>query len=267
ERARQEAEAKATSAAEALEQAEARRVQAEEGRAAAAEERDSAESQLASARAALSAAKSEHDALARALEHGGGAAIASLKAQPGYERALAAALGEDADAAIGSSDSVRRWQGSEALPGDPRLPAGCECLADRVSAPAELVRRLKQVAVADEDTGQPLAVGQRLVTRDGRLRRWDGFVAEGSGAAAAERLLRANRLAALAAELPALERAVETIVAERDAVLARMEQCRTVAEEARHTALAAERDARDATRAGDSAVAALERIEAQARKS
>ena len=53
------------------------------------------------------------------------------------------------------------------------------------------------------DTGQPLAVGQRLVTRDGALRRWDGFVADGSGAAAAERLLRANRLAALTAELPA----------------------------------------------------------------
>ena len=81
------------------------------------------------------------------------------------------------------------------------LPPGCGCLADRVSAPAELMRRLKQVAVADEDAGQPLAVGQRLVTRGGRLRRWDGFVAEGSGAAAAERLLRANRLAALASEL------------------------------------------------------------------
>jgi chromosome segregation protein len=63
--------------------------------------------------------------------------------------------------------------------------------------------------------------------------------------------------------VPPLEKAVEDIVAERDAVLAQMEQCRNVAEEARHAALAAERDARDATRAGDSAVAALERIEAQ----
>jgi chromosome segregation protein len=261
--ARDAAEAKAKAAAQALAEAEARRVEADQGRAEAADQRDSVESRLATARAALSAAKSEHDALARALEHGGGAAIASLQAQPGFERALAAALGEDADAAIGSGDSPRRWQGSEEQPDDPKLPTGCECLADRVSAPAELMRRLKQVAVADEDTGQPLTVGQRLVTRDGRLRRWDGFVAEGSGAAAAERLLRANRLAALATELPALEKAVETIVAERDAVLARMEQCRAVAEEARHTALAAERDARDAARAGDSAVAALERIEAQ----
>src|SRR5206468_10601256 len=88
-RARDEAEARAKQAAEALVAAEARRVEAEQGRAAAAERRDSVESELATARAALSAAKSEHDALARALEQGSGAAIASIKAEPGYERALA----------------------------------------------------------------------------------------------------------------------------------------------------------------------------------
>ena len=93
------ASAKAEAATKALADAEQRRVAAEEGRATAAEQRDAAESEVASARAAMSAAKAEHDALARALEHGGGSAIASLSAQPGYERALAAALGEDADAA------------------------------------------------------------------------------------------------------------------------------------------------------------------------
>jgi chromosome segregation protein len=263
ERVRAEAEAKAKEAADALSAAEAQRVEAERGRAAAAERRDAAESDLASARAAHSAAKSEHDALARALEHGGGAAIASLKAEPGYERALAAALGEDADAAIGRTESPRRWQGSDALASDPKLPAGCGCLADHASAPSELLRRLKQVAVADEDSGQPLAVGQRLVTRAGRLRRWDGFIAEVAGAAAAERLLRVNRLAALAAELPTLESAVVQASGERDQALAQVEQCRSAAEQARNAALAAERDARETGRAGDAAAAALERIEAQ----
>ena len=260
--ARENAEAKARLAGEALAQAEARRFEADEGRGAAAEARDIAENRLASARAELSAAKSEHDALARALEHGGGAAIASLKAEPGYERALAAALGEDSDAAIGG-DGSRRWQGSDTLPGDPPLATGTECLADHASAPKELLRRLKQVAVVEEDEGQALAVGQRLVTREGRLRRWDGFVAVGSGAAAAERLLRANRLAQLADELPALEQACEGALAERDSALAAMEQCRTTAEQARSAALAAERDARDAAREIDVAAAALERIEAQ----
>ena len=117
--------------------------------------------------------------------------------------------------------------------------------------------------VVDQDRGELLAVGQRLVTRDGRLRRWDGFVAEISGAAAAERLLRANRLAALASELPSFEHAVEAASAERNGALAQMERYRSEAEQARNAALAAEREARDATRAGDAASAALERIEAQ----
>jgi chromosome segregation protein len=260
--ARNDAEGRVKTAGEAFAEAEARRVKADEDRARAAEQRDVSESALATARAALSAARSEHEALTRALEHGGGAAIASLRAEPGFERALAAALGEDADAAIGG-DSPRRWQGSEVEPGDPALPPGTERLADHVSAPPELARRLNQVAVADEDSGQVLAIGQRLVTRDGRLRRWDGFVAMGAGAAAAERLLRANRLAELAAEFPRLERTVEKAGAERVSVVAQMERCRADAEEARHAALAAERDAREATHAIDAAAAALERIEAQ----
>jgi chromosome segregation protein len=262
EGARIDAEASAKAAAETLASAEAKRVEAEEGRASAAEARDAAESQLASARAALSAARSEHDALARALEHGGGAAIASLKAEPGYERALAAALGEDAEAAVGG-DGPRRWQGSEESASDPALPAGTGCIANHATAPAELLRRLRQVAVVEEDKGQPLAVGQRLVTLDGQLRRWDGFVAVSGGAAAAERLIRANRLSELAAQLPGLNRVVEAAAAERDGALGAMERCRKAAEEARTAALSAERDAREAGRAIDVAAAAMERIEAQ----
>ena len=261
--AREAAEAKGAAAAEALSSAETRRVEADEGRAAAAERRDAAETQLAAARAALSAAKSEHDALAAALEHGGGSAIATLSAEPGYERALAAALGEDVDAAVGDGDNPRRWTGSDPEAADPALPPGLECLADHVRAPVQLVRRLRQIAVADRDEGQVLGVGQRLVTRDGVMRRWDGFVAKGAGAAAAERLLRANRLAQLAEELPGLTKAVAAAGEERDRALREMEQCRDAAEQARHAALAAERDARDAARAVDAAVAALDRIEAQ----
>jgi chromosome segregation protein len=260
--ARDAAATKAGAAAAALAEAEQGRQDADEGRAAAAERRDGAESSLSSARAALSAAQSEHDALARALEHGGGSAIGTLRTEPGYERALAAALGDDADAAIGQ-EGVRRWQGSEALASDPPFPPGVECLADHAQSPAELVRRLRQVGVVEEDAGQPLAVGQRLVTRDGRLRRWDGFVAEGAGAATAERLLRANRLAELARDMPGLQETVAEALSERDSALAEMEACRARAEQARHAALAAERDAREAARAGDAAAAALERIESQ----
>ena len=260
--ARDAALRQAEAAAAALEAAEAQRLAAESGRAEAADRRDAAETALAAARAALAAARSEHDAWARALDQSQSVAIASLSADPGYERALAAALGEDADAAIGG-DGARRWTGSDVDPADPGLPAGMDVLADFVTAPPELLRRLRQIGVAQSDEGAVLAVGQRLVTRDGRMRRWDGFVAEGVGAAAAERLIRANRRAELARELPALEQTLGTAQAARDAAVADVEQFRLAGETARRAAADAEREAREAARSGDSAAAALERLEAQ----
>ncbi|QNN64561.1 AAA family ATPase [Sphingomonas rhizophila] len=252
----------AAKAERALAEAERALSEAEEGRATAAIARDEAESELAGARAAVSAARAERDALARALDHGGGAALADLRAAPGFERALAAALGEDIEATIGA-EGPRRWQGSEPQAGDPPLAGGLDRLLDHVDAPSALRRRLAQVGVADSDTGQPLAVGQRLVTRDGVMRRWDGFVSVGGGAAAAERLLRANRLAEIDKLLPGLESAVARAQAARETAGQAVEAQRQAAEGARAAAAAAERQARDATRAGDQASAALERLDSQ----
>jgi chromosome segregation protein len=260
--ARKEAEARAKRAAALVRTCEQQQQQAEAGRNRAAIQRDSAESALASARAALAAAKSEHDALARGLEKSGSAAIVSLSAEPGYEHALAAALGDDADAAIGG-EGARRWTGSRAQDSDPPLPPRTERLADHVQAPPELSRRLGQVAVVDVDEGVSLAVGQRLVTRDGKLRRWDGFVAIGVGAAAAERLIRQNRLAELARDLPQLEQTTAAAAAEREQALAEVERFRAMAEAARSASAAAELDAREAARAIDHAVTAIDRLKAQ----
>jgi chromosome segregation protein len=235
---------------------------AEDERASAAERRDTAESELAAARAALSAARAEAQALERALQHGAGSAIESLSADAGYERALAAALGEDVDASIGG-DGARRWAGSDPLSSDPPLAAGMEPLTDHVRAPAQLLRRLKQIGVADEDAGQPLAVGQRLVTRDGVLRRWDGFVSTGSGAAAAERLIRANRLADLNKQLPTLEESVEGASAARDSAARDVERWRAEGEAQRKAGADAEREVREAERAADAAAAAIDRLNAQ----
>jgi len=262
ERARDEAIARAKAAEQTRADAEQRLARAEEERSAAADARDSAESELAKARAALSAVRAEHDALSRTLQQGGGSAVSLLTAEPGYEQALAAALGDDADAEVGPEGS-RRWQGSEPSPDDPALPDGLECLADHVRAPAELARRLRQVGIAEEDSGQVLAMGQRLVTRDGRMRRWDGFVAEGAGAAAAERLIRANRLAELARSLPELEKQVERSHEKRAAAADRLDRLRQDAESTRSEALLAEKEMREAERASDSAAAAIERVQAQ----
>ena len=187
----------------------------------------------------------------------------ACSAEPGYERALAAALGEDADAAVGG-DAPRRWQGSDVLAGDPgaarRQRSASPIMCKRRT---ELLRRLKQVAVADEDNGQPLAVGpaaghaRRAAAALGRVRR-DGVGRRGGRTTAARQPARR-----LADELPGLDAAVETRVGERDRALAAMEQCRERGRGGADAALAAERDAREAARAIDAATAALERIEAQ----
>ena len=260
--AKASAEQAAAQAAATLRQAEEALAAAEAGRARSAEQRDACESDLAAARAALAAAMSERQALATALAQGGGAAIGEVRAEPGYERALAAALGDDLDAAVGETGG-RRWSGGGPGTGDPQLAPGLEPLAGFVNVPPQLARRLAQIGVAEEDNGQPLAIGQRMVTRDGRMRRWDGFIAEAGGAAAAERLIRANRLGEIERSLAGLEESANAALAAREQAAAAVEQFRRDADDARETAAQAERQARESTRAADAASGAIERLEAQ----
>ena len=185
-----------------------------------------------------------------------------VKADPGFERALAAALGDDLQAEIGGSGN-RRWEAAPAAESDPPLTTGLIPLADHVAAPPELARRLAQIGIADSDDGQPLGLGQRLVTRDGRLRRWDGFVAIGGGAAAAEQLIRANRLAGLDQDLPGLGQAVERAEQVRRQAVEAVEQFRNAGDEARRAAADAERAVRDSERQIGQADTALERMAGQ----
>ncbi|CAA9515561.1 MAG: Chromosome partition protein smc [uncultured Sphingomonas sp.] len=249
-------------AAELQRDCEAKLAEAEAARLVAAQQRDEAEIAVAGARAVLAAAEAESIALRKALTHGrSGAVLASLRVEKGYERALAAALGDDLDAPFGT-DGSRHWGGSQALDGDPGLPEGLKPLSEQVSAPPELIRRLRQIGVG-EDRGQVLAVGQRLVTPDGRMRRWDGFFSAGSGAAAAERLVRQNRLAEIEAQLPDLRTAAAMADERRQAVTDAVELARGDAERARQAIAGAERDVREATRGEDAAANSLDRLQHQ----
>lgn len=242
--------------------AEAAIAAAEAQRQSAAEARAAGESATAAARAALAALDSEASALRRATEAGTGArarVLDSLKAAPGYERALAAALGDDLEAPVGG-DGKRRWSGATPLATDPPPPDGATPLADHVDAPPQLARRLAQIVVADADAGQPLAVGQRLVTRDGRLRRWDGYVAEEGGAAAAERLIRLNRLDALAAARPAMEQELTAATAALDEARTRERSAVDALTSGRAALSQADQRLRAAQRAADEATTALERL-------
>jgi len=253
QRARDEkttAERMLADAATALDEAEA-------ARTVAAERLPEAEAAHASARAALAALESEARSLAAVKESGG--ALAQVRAEPGYEMALAAALSDDLGADVGKGGSARRWEGAEPQSGDPAL-AG-EALTAHVSAPVELARRLSQIMVVETDDGQTLAVGQRLVTRHGRLRRWDGFVAEGTGGAASEALKRRNRLSAIESGLPTVcDTAAEAVTHLASAKASVDEAVRRLAE-SRRSRDAADAALRTALRAEDSSTAAAEALE------
>jgi chromosome segregation protein len=224
---------------------------AEEARAALVAERDTVQSALAGARAELAALVSEKNALERGISNGSeNRAIDRIKVKPGYERALAAALGDDLNAAVGGVIG-RRWQGFTSAP--PKLTG--QRLSDVVEAPTELALRLAMVRIVETDDGAMLEVGERLVTRDGKLRRWDGFAADDDGATTAERLERVNRLAALLEAIPAAEVKVADQAAALDdigdRIAAAQEEARRLASEQSASEEALRQALRDADRAED----------------
>jgi chromosome segregation protein len=127
--------------------------------------------------------------------------IDELRVAPGYERALGAALGDDLDAPI-ADDAAMHWRRVDRAMDDPPLPTGAARLAAKVKGPPELARRLAQIGVVAREDGrhlQPhLRPGQRLVSLEGDLWRWDGFtIAASAPTAAAMRLSERNRLGEL----------------------------------------------------------------------
>jgi chromosome segregation protein len=265
-----EAEARRAQCSEALEQANARRSALVERREMLNSVRDSAAAGLAAARAELTGIERESAALSRdkqardkaaAAKGRGKSAIAALRAAPGYERAVAAVLGRDAAAPLGlppAGADGRFWTGAAApVP----LP---DSLAHHVlDCPAELSARLALVRVAAQDQGEDLAPGEWLVTHAGHLRRWDGFVARGEGAAEAAVLEAENRLAELEDMLPARRSAVDQAERENEAArgaLAGVQNELTLAERTLSAAADAERAA---LRGLDQADAARTRMDAR----
>jgi chromosome segregation protein len=129
----------------------------------------------------------------------------ALTVAEGYEKALGVALGDDLDAPV-DPNAPMRWAGAIVDPSDPKLPDGVAALSAFVKAPAELARRLAQIGVVERPDGAKLAAllrpGQRLVSREGDLWRWDGFaVAAHAPTGAARRLAERGRLQTIEGEI------------------------------------------------------------------
>jgi chromosome segregation protein len=130
--------------------------------------------------------------------------VEQVRVAKGYEQALAAALGDDLDAA-GEEKAPAHWRLTTGGADDPELPGDSTPLSQFVEGPPVLKRRLRQIGLIKAAQGKTLQVklkvGQRLVSQDGDLWRWDGYsVRAGTAMAAAARLVERGRLASLSAD-------------------------------------------------------------------
>jgi chromosome segregation protein len=175
------------------------------------------------------------------------ALVDQLKVEQGYEAALGAALGDDIDA---SSDegAPTHWRGLPPLEDGISLPGEAQPLSNFVQAPQALARRLSHIGVVSRSLGQALQAqlrsGQRLVSREGDVWRWDGFTAAADApSAAAKRLAERNRLSLLEVE-----------VRDAAAIAAEAGQKFEAARQSVEAGARAEREKREALRAATSSV-------------
>lgn len=183
---------------------------AEEARSTSRDAEAEAKTGVDVARGRLALAESELKGLRSSVKDGSLASM--LAAEAGLEEALAIALGEGANASIGSGDTQWRLSSARATP-----PEGTTPLARMVKVPAELEATLSGVGVADglqdaERLSASLKPGQAIVTRDGRIWRWDGFRST-TNAAGAEEIRRAQRMRDLEVEVTDAATALELATA------------------------------------------------------
>lgn len=246
-----------------LEETEANAIAAEQAVAEARAAESAARPPLQDARSELAGIETEARTLAKILNAASGdlfpSVLEQLSVERGYETALGAALGEDLDVPLDRSAPVH-WGESQVQPSDAALPEGIKSLASVVRAPSQLARRLAQIGIVEATDGRRLqallAPGQRLVSRDGALWRWDGLTASADApTAAAQRLAQKNRLAELDAEAVQATR----IVREAEAALAQAERALRQASEAERNARQAGRDAQHGLDAARNALAEAEK--------
>ncbi|MXQ09493.1 chromosome segregation protein SMC [Alphaproteobacteria bacterium GH1-50] len=201
-----------TAATEAAQGTEDALVAADTAREEAQSREAEARAEFSSADGEVKALKAEVAALARLVDRDhaeGGQVMDLLSVKSGYEKALGAALADDLRAPAIDDDAETGWASLPGYPKPQTLPAGVAAISNYVSVPPVLARRLSQVGLVDRNDGARLQAdllpGQRLVSVEGDLWRWDGF-RSGAGdapSAAALRLQQLNRLEALKQDLEA----------------------------------------------------------------
>jgi chromosome segregation protein len=246
----------------ALETVERETLAAEERHTRARDAEASTRGPLTEAERAAQRLETEARTLAKLLGSGADKnfppVVDAISVARGYEAALGAALGDDLEAPLDEAAQAH-WSLLASDGADPDLPPGVEPLAARATAPPALARRLAQVGVVPRGEGKRLSrllqVGQRLVSLEGDLWRWDGFVAAADAPTpAARRLAEKNRLGDLMRETEAARQAVEIVRSEAGRAAAALRDAAASEGEWRQRA-------REARAASDRARAALAEFE------
>ena len=254
-----------SAATQAAQSAEAALVTADDERAEAQGREADARAARSEAEGEVNALQAEVNALARLVDRDtaeSGQVLDMLRVEPGYEKALGAALADDLRAPIVADDTSSGWSELPGYAKPQRLPEGVAALTSHVTVPGVLARRMSQVGLVDASDGArmqaELLPGQRLVSVEGDLWRWDGFRAgaEDAPSAAALRLKQLNRLQELRQDLEEAAARAQGTVQAHELLKKRLSEL-TEADQA----------ARDARRQADLAMAkasrALSRAEAE----
>jgi chromosome segregation protein len=179
--------------------------------------------------------------------------LSAMSVAQGYEAAIGALFDDELSAPFEDGADAECFWAPMPVVDPPALPAGAHDFAGAVSIPPALGRSLAFAGWVDNEAQGSalqlcLAPGQRLVDREGRLWRWDGFTRLAAGSsAAAQRLRHKNRLEILTGELAAAQAEARS------------------AEAAAEAAGAARRQADEAGRLADAQLREAETVLARAR--
>ncbi len=249
------AEAEAAAIAEGSEEA---LIAAEAVRAEVQARESAARARHSEAAGEANALRAEVAALARLVERetrGGTQLLDRVQVAPGYEAALGAALADDLRAPVVDHAEGSGWALLPGYDAEQPLPQGARPLAVHVTVPDALRRRIGQIGLVDRAAGAALQAallpGQRLVSLEGDLWRWDGFraAAEDAPSAAALRLRQLNRLMELKRDLEDVAARAEGARQAHEVLTARLAAATRADHEAREARREADRRVAEASRA------------------
>jgi len=246
--AAEDARNKAQASRDALQAAETAAAEARTAENEAREAHQTADSAAAKLRA-------EQEALTEMLEIGDPELwppmIDAVEVDTGYEVALGAALGDDLIAPTDEASPIH-WRVLPMFASPRGLPDNVRRLSEVVRGPAALMRRLSQIGIVEtEEQGrklhEQLEQGQRLVSANGALWRWDGYTAAvGAPTAAATRLAQRNRLEEMLVDVEAAAEKVAAAQTVREKTAADARDAANAERLAREAVWAADKVAQEA---------------------